>query len=101
MASGIPSHHGASPHNRSQSPGGGNSPVDPSGQQPSSRSPFGLAGGIMAGNSRSGAGSPSHDLSGSGRLFSKRFVTAYPEKRHLVLCLPKLIKICVFANFMP
>lgn len=43
------------------------------------RSPFGLSGGLnsagkMAGNSRSGAGSPSHEQLGSGasRLFSKR-----------------------------
>lgn len=28
----------------------------------------------MAGNARSGAGSPSHDLAGSSRLFSKRLV---------------------------
>ena len=47
------------------------------------RSPFGLSGGLnsagkMAGNSRSGAGSPSHEQLGSGasRLFSKRYVQA-------------------------
>jgi hypothetical protein len=29
---------------------------------------------MMAGNARSGAGSPSHDMAASGRLFSKRWV---------------------------
>ncbi|KAH8673652.1 hypothetical protein BX600DRAFT_378710 [Xylariales sp. PMI_506] len=42
------------------------------------RSPFGMSGALnpsatkMAGTTRSGAGSPSHDLPGSNRLFSKR-----------------------------
>ncbi|KAF5009555.1 hypothetical protein FDECE_4237 [Fusarium decemcellulare] len=59
---------------RSASPSTSNSPIDP---LPPSRSPFGLSGGLnpsskMASNSRSGAGSPSHDMSGSSRLFSKR-----------------------------
>ncbi|KAH9906378.1 hypothetical protein F4778DRAFT_645072 [Xylariomycetidae sp. FL2044] len=41
------------------------------------RSPFGMSGvmnppGKMAGTTRSGAGSPSHETAGSGRLFSKR-----------------------------
>jgi protein JSN1 len=43
------------------------------------RSPFGFPPGItssgkMAGASRSGAGSPSHELGGAARPFSKRFV---------------------------
>ncbi|RSM17298.1 hypothetical protein CDV31_003853 [Fusarium ambrosium] len=59
---------------RSTSPSANNSPIDP---LPPSRSPFGLSGGLnpsgkMASNSRSGAGSPSHEMSGSSRLFSKR-----------------------------
>jgi protein JSN1 len=58
---------------RSGSPSTSNSPSDPS-----SRSPFGLPGGVnpagvMAANTRSGTGSPSHDLGGPGRLFSKRY----------------------------
>jgi protein JSN1 len=41
------------------------------------RSPFGVPGGLnsagkMTGNARSGAGSPSHDLGNSSRVFSKR-----------------------------
>ncbi|CAM1505551.1 Fc.00g111880.m01.CDS01 [Cosmosporella sp. VM-42] len=60
---------------RSTSPSAGNSPIDP--QLPSSRSPFGLSGGLnapgkMTSNPRSGAGSPSHEMAGSSRLFSKR-----------------------------
>ncbi|RKL34740.1 Pumilio domain-containing protein C56F2.08c [Fusarium proliferatum] len=64
----------ASSQPRSGSPSASNSPIDP---LPPSRSPFGLSGGLnpsskMAGISRSGAGSPSHELPGSSRLFSKR-----------------------------
>ncbi|KAG8419991.1 hypothetical protein J3458_004810 [Metarhizium acridum] len=70
MAPGFSSHHSTSQAGRSQSPGSGNSPVDPSAS--TGRSPFGLSSGIMAGNARSGAGSPSHDVAGSSRLFSKR-----------------------------
>ncbi|KAL6403777.1 hypothetical protein AUP68_13149 [Ilyonectria robusta] len=60
---------------RSASPSANNSPIDP--PLPSSRSPFGMSGGLnpsgkMASNSRSGAGSPSHEMAGSSRLFSKR-----------------------------
>ncbi|KAI9166855.1 RNA binding [Paramyrothecium foliicola] len=56
---------------RSGSPSTSNSPSDPS-----SRSPFGLPGavnpaGVMAANTRSGTGSPSHEMTGPGRLFSK------------------------------
>ncbi|KAK9781895.1 hypothetical protein SCAR479_01766 [Seiridium cardinale] len=53
------------------------SPIDSSGAS-AVRSPFGMSGTLnatgskMAGTTRSGAGSPSHDLPGSGRLFSKR-----------------------------
>ncbi|KAK2593166.1 hypothetical protein QQS21_009138 [Conoideocrella luteorostrata] len=70
MAPGFSSHLSSSQATRSQSPGGSNSPVDPS--TSNNRSPFGLPGGIMAGNTRSGTGSPSHDMAGSSRLFSKR-----------------------------
>ncbi|GJN77518.1 hypothetical protein PLIIFM63780_001009 [Purpureocillium lilacinum] len=73
MAPGY-SHHppAASQGHRSHSPSANNASV-PEGAVPPARSPFGLAhNGIMAGNSRSGAGSPSHDMAGSGRLFSKR-----------------------------
>ncbi|CAJ2510140.1 Uu.00g060400.m01.CDS01 [Anthostomella pinea] len=52
------------------------SPIESSGAS-ATRSPFGMSGtlnptGKMAGNTRSGAGSPSHDTAGSSRLFSKR-----------------------------
>ncbi|ETS79996.1 hypothetical protein PFICI_07525 [Pestalotiopsis fici W106-1] len=53
------------------------SPIESSGAS-AVRSPFGMSGTLnpagnkMAGTTRSGAGSPSHDLSASGRLFSKR-----------------------------
>ncbi|PBP27069.1 hypothetical protein BUE80_DR001975 [Diplocarpon rosae] len=62
--------------------GSGSSTASTSPTEPSSgnalRSPFGLSGGLnsagkMANNTtRSGAGSPSHDLSVNGRLYSKR-----------------------------
>ncbi|KAJ6446386.1 LOW QUALITY PROTEIN: RNA binding protein Jsn1 [Purpureocillium lavendulum] len=73
MAPGYSHHPSAAPQNhRSHSPSANNAPA-PEGSVPSARSPFGLAhNGIMTGNSRSGAGSPSHDMAGSGRLFSKR-----------------------------
>ncbi|KAH7348320.1 hypothetical protein BKA65DRAFT_397776 [Rhexocercosporidium sp. MPI-PUGE-AT-0058] len=62
---------------RSGSSTANNSPTEPSSGN-ALRSPFGLPGGLnsagkMANNSRSGAGSPSHELGGSAsRLFSKR-----------------------------
>ncbi|KAI1417633.1 hypothetical protein F5Y13DRAFT_60610 [Hypoxylon sp. FL1857] len=61
---------------RSTSPTTGFPPIDSPGAS-SVRSPFGMSGvlnppGKMAGNSRSGAGSPSHETAGSSRLFSKR-----------------------------
>ncbi|OAA74134.1 Armadillo-like helical [Cordyceps fumosorosea ARSEF 2679] len=73
---GFSSHPGAT-QGRSGSPSSNNnSPVDSSSAY-STRSHFGLTSGlnstaIMAANTRSGAGSPSHDLPGSSRLFSKR-----------------------------
>ncbi|KAK4249922.1 hypothetical protein C7999DRAFT_29597 [Corynascus novoguineensis] len=53
------------------------SPNDPQSAGSTLRSPFGLSPGLtptskMSGASRSGAGSPSHELAASGRLFSKR-----------------------------
>ncbi|KAK1674518.1 hypothetical protein BDP55DRAFT_554151 [Colletotrichum godetiae] len=63
--------------NRSTSPTANNtSPIDPTAGS-SVRSPFGLPGGLnhsnkMASASRSGAGSPSHEMPGSSRLYSKR-----------------------------
>ncbi|KAM7200271.1 protein JSN1 [Rhypophila sp. PSN 637] len=65
----------ASAQNRSGSPSS-TSPIDP--QSASTlRSPFGLSPGLtptnkMSGATRSGAGSPSHEMAASGRLFSKR-----------------------------
>ncbi|KAH6693995.1 hypothetical protein F5X68DRAFT_48227 [Plectosphaerella plurivora] len=61
---------------RSTSPQANTSPVDPTSAS-ALRSTFGPPPGLgaaskMANNTRSGAGSPSHDLSGAGRLFSKR-----------------------------
>ncbi|KAL6891426.1 hypothetical protein HDV57DRAFT_297404 [Trichoderma longibrachiatum] len=66
--------HSAS-QNRSNSPSALNNPIDP--LSAPSRSVFGLAGGmnssgIMGSSARSGAGSPSHEMSASSRLFSKR-----------------------------
>ncbi|KAK1251021.1 hypothetical protein MKX07_005576 [Trichoderma sp. CBMAI-0711] len=66
--------HSAS-QNRSNSPSATNNPIDP--LSASSRSVFGLAGGmnssgLMGSSARSGAGSPSHEMSASSRLFSKR-----------------------------
>lgn len=70
------SSHSAS-QNRSNSPSATNSPIDP--LSAPTRSVFGLAGGmnsssIIASNTRSGAGSPSHEMAASSRLYSKRFV---------------------------
>ncbi|KAJ4304110.1 hypothetical protein N0V88_001720 [Collariella sp. IMI 366227] len=53
------------------------SPNDPQSAGSSLRSPFGLSPGLtptskMSGAPRSGAGSPSHEMAASGRLFSKR-----------------------------
>ncbi|KAL2136645.1 hypothetical protein VTI74DRAFT_2377 [Chaetomium olivicolor] len=53
------------------------SPNDPQSAGSTLRSPFGLSPGLtptskMSGASRSGAGSPSHEMAASGRLFSKR-----------------------------
>ncbi|KAJ3478893.1 hypothetical protein NLG97_g8457 [Lecanicillium saksenae] len=76
---GYSSHPGAA-QGRSGSPNSNNnSPIDSSAS--SARSHFGLSAGlnstaIMAANSRSGAGSPSHELGGSSRLFSKRYVSS-------------------------
>ncbi|EJT72684.1 hypothetical protein GGTG_09543 [Gaeumannomyces tritici R3-111a-1] len=56
---------------RSNSPTASTSPNDPSSS--AIRSPFGLSSAKMQGASRSGAGSPSHDMgAGSSRLYSKR-----------------------------
>ncbi|CAH0049333.1 unnamed protein product [Clonostachys solani] len=71
---GFGSHPPSQP--RSTSPSVNNSPVETPGAGVN-RSPFGLtsgvsSAGIMSGNSRSGAGSPSHEIGGSSRLFSKR-----------------------------
>ena len=69
---------GTSPTNTSPTEGSGGSAL---------RSPFGLAGsmntaGKMASNSRSGAGSPSHELgSGPSRIYSKRLVEAWESVR--------------------
>ncbi|KAF4622777.1 hypothetical protein G7Y89_g14249 [Cudoniella acicularis] len=61
-------------------PRSGSSTANTSPTEPTSgnalRSPFGIPGGLnsagkMAGNTRSGAGSPSHDLGNASRLFSK------------------------------
>ncbi|PHH82444.1 hypothetical protein CDD82_5942 [Ophiocordyceps australis] len=79
MAPAYSTRHSAS-QNSSQPSAHSTSAAEASGPLPSgplSRSAFGLAGainhnGIMAANSRSGAGSPSHELAGSSRLFSKR-----------------------------
>ncbi|KAL1835975.1 hypothetical protein VTJ49DRAFT_5747 [Mycothermus thermophilus] len=65
---------------RSNSPSAA-SPNDPQSAGSALRSPFGLSPGLspgltptskMSGASRSGAGSPSHEMAASGRLFSKR-----------------------------
>ncbi|KAK4238941.1 hypothetical protein C8A03DRAFT_32998 [Achaetomium macrosporum] len=53
------------------------SPNDPQSAGSTLRSPFGLSPGLtptskMSGASRSGTGSPSHEMAASGRLFSKR-----------------------------
>ena len=75
LGPGYSSHSGTS-QGRSGSPSANNSPIDSSAS--SARSYFNLpsginSSGIMASNSRSGAGSPSHELGGgSSRLFSKR-----------------------------
>ncbi|KAK4190401.1 hypothetical protein QBC35DRAFT_80714 [Podospora australis] len=65
-----------SAQNRSGSPTS-TSPNDPQSAGSNLRSPFGLSPGLtptskMSGQSRSGAGSPSHEMAASGRLFSKR-----------------------------
>lgn len=61
---------------RSNSPTA-NSPNDPQSAGSTHRSPFGLSPGLtssakMSGAPRSGAGSPSHEMAASGRLFTKR-----------------------------
>ncbi|UKZ85941.1 uncharacterized protein TrAFT101_001781 [Trichoderma asperellum] len=68
------SSHSAS-QNRSNSPSATNSPIDP--LSTTARSVFGLPGSmnsssIISSNTRSGTGSPSHEMAGSSRLFSKR-----------------------------
>lgn len=64
-----PTAQGQSTSSTSQSP---NEPTSGS----SLRSPFGLSGGLgsgkMANPTRSGSGSPSHEMGGSSRLFPKR-----------------------------
>ncbi|KAK0748566.1 hypothetical protein B0T21DRAFT_24933 [Apiosordaria backusii] len=65
-----------SAQNRSNSPTS-TSPNDPQSAGSTLRSPYGLSPGLtptskMSGASRSGAGSPSHEMAASGRLFSKR-----------------------------
>ncbi|KAI1376686.1 hypothetical protein F4677DRAFT_445007 [Hypoxylon crocopeplum] len=65
-----------SANGRSTSPTTNFPPIDSPGAS-SVRSPFGMSGvmnppGKMAGTTRSGAGSPSHETAGSSRLFSKR-----------------------------
>ncbi|KAK3997287.1 hypothetical protein QBC44DRAFT_303489 [Cladorrhinum sp. PSN332] len=65
-----------STQNRSNSPTS-TSPNDPQSAGSTLRSPFGLSPGLtsaskMSGASRSGNGSPSHEMAASGRLFSKR-----------------------------
>ncbi|KAI1074680.1 hypothetical protein F5B20DRAFT_428115 [Whalleya microplaca] len=64
-----------SANGRSPSPTTNKSPVDSSSSS-AVRSPFGMSGlnptGKMAGTTRSGAGSPSHETTTSARLFSKR-----------------------------
>lgn len=85
------SSHSAS-QNRSNSPSATNSPIDP--LSTTARSVFGLPGSmnsssIISSNTRSGTGSPSHEMAGSSRLFSKRFVaqrwlrlSSTPKTRH-------------------
>ncbi|KAK4639450.1 hypothetical protein QC761_708390 [Podospora bellae-mahoneyi] len=65
-----------SAQNRSNSPTS-TSPNDPQSAGSTLRSPYGLSPGLtptskMPGASRSGAGSPNHEMAASGRLFSKR-----------------------------
>ncbi|TPX13781.1 uncharacterized protein E0L32_005725 [Thyridium curvatum] len=67
--------HFAQGQGRTQSPTSNTSPVDSVGS--AIRSPFGLPPGLsstakMSGATRSGAGSPSHEMGASSRLFSKR-----------------------------
>ena len=62
---------------RSGSSTANTSPIEPP-AGPAVRSPFGnpasksSIGAATTGNSRSGTGSPSHELGGAGRLYSKR-----------------------------
>lgn len=74
---------------RSTSPGTNQSPTEP---VPGSavRSPFSFPGGLssvgkMAGTSRSGAGSPSHDLGSTIRPFSKRYVKVLFTNRIIII----------------
>lgn len=74
---GYPS-HSATASTRSGSPSS-TSPSDPS-PGGAIRPPFGLPPGLappgkMAGTSRSGTGSPSHEMAATGRLYSKRYDT--------------------------
>ncbi|KEY74155.1 hypothetical protein S7711_00315 [Stachybotrys chartarum IBT 7711] len=92
MALGYSSHSAS--QTRSASPSTNNtSPIDSS----ISRSPFGLPGavnspGLMAANSRSGAGSPSHDMAASSRLYSKRLVLTGTPPASLRLALPSPVQ---------
>ncbi|POR37915.1 Pumilio domain-containing protein P35G2.14 [Tolypocladium paradoxum] len=101
MASGGYGSHHTATQNRSRSPSANNASA-PDTSVPPTRSPFGLPGGInhngiMAGNSRSGAGSPSHDMAGSTRLFSKRFVRTAPP-RHPIYIHQTLLLIKLFTR---
>lgn len=62
---------------RSGSPTANSSPTEPTASA-TLRSPFGFPPGKMAGASRSGAGSPSHELGGAARPFSKRYASLSP-----------------------
>ena len=69
---------------RSGSPSANNSPTELTGGS-SIRAPFGFppgltSGGKMAGTPRSGAGSPSHELGGASRPFSKRYAQVTIEQ---------------------
>lgn len=70
---------------RSGSSTANNSPTEPSSGS-ALRSPFGIPGGLnsagkMASNTRSGAGSPSHELGGTRTLYSKRYakLCSFPQ----------------------
>lgn len=75
---------------RSTSPATSHSPNEPTSGS-SLRSPFGLStGGLgsakMANPTRSGSGSPSHEMGGSSRLFAKRYVPSPPAPPSQTAC---------------